>query len=214
MCLLAAVILAVLIFNQLDIHRKIFPLSLGALNRGIVMNFLLLYSTFDATLRFDFSATTWIFMVYIIGFELGPIILKKYLKYRYPLLLVGLLLTLFNVTALYFVGLLLAALFVGSDNTLLNRSLYTNPNLDGERAFLIKYQLSSIGNISQQLLYMTFIYLLSFFMNINVLSFFNPVVKGADFSLLTIVHIVVTLFVFLMSSITYFYVRRLPIDDQ
>lgn len=214
LCGLAAIILAVLIYYQLDIHHRIFPLSLGALNRGVVMNFVLLYSTFDSTIRFNFSATPWIFVVYILGFEGGPILLKKYNQFRYPVLLLGLLLTLFNYAPIYFIGLFLAALFIGADNTLLNRSLYANPNLDGERAFLIKYQLSSIGNISQQLLLMAFIYVLSYSLNLNVLSFFNSTVHGASYDLLTWVHFIVTLAVFLVSSITYHFVKKMPLTDE
>lgn len=214
MCLLAAVILGTLIYVQLGIHKKIFPLSLGALNRGFVMNFLLLYSTFDSTLRFNFEATVWIFVIYLLGFEIGPMLLKKFPQYRYPTLFVGMLLTLFNFVPLYFLGLFLAAVFVGADNTLLNRSLYSSPNLDGERAFLVKYQLSSIGNISQQLIYMSLVYLLSYFLNLNVLSFFNPTVHGATYTTLTIVHTVITIGILLISMITYHFVKKLPLTDE
>lgn len=208
LCGLAAIILGALIYFQLDIHRKIFPLSLGAINRGVVMNFLLLYSAFDSTLRFKFNTMVMVFVVYLVGFELGPIILKNFVKYRYPLLLIGLLLTLFNFTPIYFLGILFCALFVGTDNVILNDSLYSHPNLDGERAFLIKYQLSSIGNISQQLIYMSIIYIFSMLLNVNVLSFFNASVSGASFGLLTLVHTIIVLGIFCISSITFFFVQK------
>jgi hypothetical protein len=210
MCGLAAVVLGFLIYYQLDIHKKIFPLSLGALNRGVVMNFLLLYSAFDSTLRFNFNTMIMIFVVYLLGFELGPILLRKKVSLRYPLLLAGLLLTLFNWTPLYFFGLLLCSIFIGADNVILNQTLYNNPNLDGERAFVIKYQLSSVGNISQQLIYMAVIYLLSYFNNISVLSFFNASAKGASYGLLTSVHTGITLWIFVFSVLTYYFVRKVP----
>lgn len=208
MCLLAAIILGILLYYQLEIHKRIFPLSLGAFNRGVVMNFLLLYSAFDSSLRFKSNTTAMIFIVYIVGFEAGPILLKKIIEWRYPLLIIGLLLTLFNFVPLYFLGLFFCAIFVGSDNVILNQSLYSHPNLDGERAFLIKYQLSSIGNISQQLLYMTFIYILSYSFNLNVLSFFNAQSQGASFKLLTMMHTVITLWIVIFASVTYYFVHK------
>ncbi|MFD1472296.1 hypothetical protein [Companilactobacillus mishanensis] len=208
-CLLAVIVLATLIYFQLDIHRKIFPLSLAAINRGVVMNFLLLYSIFDSTIRFKFNSTMIIFIIYLVGFELGPILLKKIRKFRYPILIIGIIFTLWNPT--YFVGLLLSALFIGADNVILNDSLYTHPNLDGERAFLIKYQLSSIGNISQQLIYMTTIYILSYSLDINVLSFFDQSVSGASSTLLTTVHFFISLGVIVLAGITYYAVRKYPI---
>ncbi len=214
MCGLAAIVLIALIYFQLDIHRKIFPLSLGALNRGVVMNYLLLYSAFDTTLRFKFNSMVMVFVVYMVGFQFGPILLKKYVQYRYPMLLVGLLLTLLNFAPVYFFGLLLCSLFIGSDNVILNNSLYSHPNLDGERAFLIKYQLSSIGNISQQLVYMALIYIFSFVQNINVLSFFNASVNGASYNVLTLVHTIIVLGIFLVSSLTFYFVRKQPLPER
>ncbi|MQS89564.1 hypothetical protein [Companilactobacillus mishanensis] len=208
-CILAVIVLATLIYFQLDIHRKIFPLSLASLNRGVVMNFLLLYSIFDSTIRFKFNSTMIIFIIYLVGFELGPILLKKIRKFRFHILIIGIIFTLWNPT--YFVGLLLSALFIGADNVILNDSLYTHPNLDGERAFLIKYQLSSIGNISQQLIYMTTIYILSYVLNINVLSFFDRSVSGASGSLLTTVHLFISIWVIILASVTYYSVRKYPV---
>lgn len=214
MCIFAAIVFGMLIYYQLGLHKRIFPLSLVAINRGIVMNFLLLYSSFDSTLRFGFNSMVIVFVIYLLGFELGPMILKKHVELRFPLLLVGLLLSLFNFAPVYFIGLLLCAIFVGADNVILNNSLYSHPNLDGERAFLIKYQLSSVGNISQQLIYMTAIYMLSYFNNLNVLSFFNSTVKGATYSMLTGLHTGITLEIFVISSITYYCIRKFYPKNQ
>ncbi|WP_025085953.1 hypothetical protein [Companilactobacillus paralimentarius] len=147
--IVAIMLFLFLAYYQIDIHKKIFPVSLVAINRGVIMNYVMLYAVFDSTVRFGFNSLMLIYAIYLIGFELGPVILKKYQSFRYPLLLIGLILSLFNFT--YFVGLFFCAIFVGTDNRILNDALYNHPDLDSERAFLIKYQLSCVGNVSQQL---------------------------------------------------------------
>ena len=194
-----------LAYYQIDIHKKIFPVSLVAINRGVVMNFVMLYAVFDSTVRFGFNSLMLIYAIYLIGFELGPIILKKYQSLRYPLLLIGLLLTLINFT--YFVGLFLCAVFVGTDNRILNDALYSNPDLDSERAFLIKYQLSCVGNVSQQLVYMTTIYFISYFTNVNALGFFNNLADGPTNGVLYSVHIFITTIVFIYAAVTFYFAR-------
>ena len=195
-----------LAYYQIDIHKKIFPVSLVAINRGVVMNFVMLYAVFDSTVRFGFNSLMLIYAIYLIGFELGPIILKKYQSLRYPLLLIGLLLTLINFT--YFVGLFLCAVFVGTDNRILNDALYSNPDLDSERAFLIKYQLSCVGNVSQQLVYMTTIYFISYFTNVNALGFFNNLADGPTNGVLYSVHIFITTIVFIYAAVTFYFARE------
>ncbi|WP_025025247.1 hypothetical protein [Companilactobacillus nodensis] len=196
--------LLILLMYQLKIHRNLYPLSLASINRGIVMNFVLLYTIFDSSLRFEFSTLLTVYVIYLAGFEFGPFILKKHLNLRYPLLILGLILSFFNIT--YFVGILLCALFVGSDNSILNNSLYNDPKIESERAFLVKYQLSAVGNISQQLFYMIIVYLLGYIYRINVLDFFN--VNGkVDSSLLLIVRLAVTFGVLVSAFITYLSTR-------
>jgi len=196
-----------LAYYQIDIHKKIFPVSLVAINRGVVMNYVMLYAVFDSTIRFGFNSLMLIYAVYLIGFELGPILLKKFQSFRYPLLLIGLVLALFNPT--YFVGLFCCAVFVGTDNRILNDALYSNPDLDSERAFLIKYQLSCIGNVSQQLVYMTTIYFISYFTKINALGFFNNnVTDGPTITVLYNVHIFITVVVFLYAAVTFYFARE------
>ncbi|TGD22118.1 hypothetical protein EGT49_09805 [Companilactobacillus suantsaicola] len=195
-----------LAYYQIDIHKKIFPVSLMAINRGVVMNFVMLYAIFDSTVRFGFNSLMLIYAIYLIGFELGPIILKKYQSLRYPLLLIGLLLTLINFT--YFVGLFLCAVFVGTDNRILNDALYSNPDLDSERTFLIKYQLSCVGNVSQQLVYMTTIYFISYFTNVNALGFFNNLADGPTNGVLYSVHIFITTIVFIYAAVTFYFARE------
>jgi hypothetical protein len=195
-----------LAYYQIDIHKKIFPVSLVAINRGVVMNFVMLYAVFDSTVRFGFNSLMLIYAIYLIGFELGPVILKKYQSLRYPLLLLGLLLTLINFT--YFIGLFLCAVFVGTDNRILNDTLYSHPDLDSERAFLIKYQLSCVGNVSQQLVYMTTIYFISYFTNINALGFFNNLSDGPTNGVLYAVHIFITAVVFIYAAVTFYFARE------
>jgi len=196
-----------LAYYQIDIHKKIFPVSLVAVNRGVVMNYVMLYAVFDSTIRFGFNSLMLIYAIYLIGFELGPILLKKFQSFRYPILLIGLVLALFNPT--YFVGLFFCAVFVGTDNRILNDALYSNPDLDSERAFLIKYQLSCVGNVSQQLVYMTTIYFISYFTKINALGFFNNnVTDGPTITVLYSVHIFITAVVFIYAAITFYFARE------
>lgn len=195
-----------LAYYQIDIHKKIFPLSLVAVNRGVIMNYMMLYSIFDSTIRFGFNTLMLIYTIYLLGFEAGPFLLKNRANWRYPLLLLGLVLALFNYT--YFIGLLLCAIFVGTDNRILNDALYNHPDLDSERAFLIKYQLSCVGNVSQQLVYMTTIYFISYFTKINALGFFNAsVTKGPTDGVLYGVHIFITTIVFIYAAATFYFAR-------
>ncbi|WP_125568457.1 hypothetical protein [Companilactobacillus insicii] len=202
--IVALIGLLILLMYQLKIHRSLYPLSLASINRGVVMNFVLLYTIFDSSLRFGFSTLLTVYLLYLLGFEFGPFVLKKYLYLRYPLLMLGLILSFFNIT--YFVGILLCALFVGSDNSILNNSLYNDPKIESERAFLIKYQLSAVGNISQQLFYMIVVYLLGYMYHMNVLNFFN-VNGNVDSSILLIVRLAVTFGVLISSFITYLSTR-------
>jgi len=196
-----------LAYYQIDIHKKIFPVSLVAINRGVVMNYVMLYAVFDSTIRFGFNSLMLIYAIYLVGFELGPVLLKKYQSFRYPLLLIGLVLAIFNPT--YFVGLFFCAVFVGTDNRILNDALYSNPDLDSERAFLIKYQLSCVGNVSQQLVYMTTIYFISYFTKINALGFFNNNVNdGPTITVLYNVHIFITAIVFIYAATTFYFARE------
>lgn len=205
--IVSIVLFLFLAYYQIDIHKKIFPLSMAAVNRGVVMNYVMLYAIFDSTIRFNFNTLMLIYAIYLIGFQVGPILNKKYKSMRYPLLLIGLVLALFNPT--YFIGLFLCAVFVGADNRILNDQLYNNTTLDSERAFLIKYQLSSVGNVSQQLVYMTTIYFISYFMKINALGFFNNnITDGPTNGVLYGVHIFITAVVFLFAIITFYFVRK------
>ncbi|GEO48092.1 hypothetical protein [Companilactobacillus kimchii] len=205
--IVAIMLFLFLAYYQIDIHKKIFPVSLVAINRGVIMNYVMLYAVFDSTVRFGFNSLMLIYAIYLIGFELGPVVLKKYQSLRYPLLLIGLILSLFNFT--YFVGLFLCAIFVGTDNRILNDALYNHPDLDSERAFLIKYQLSCVGNVSQQLVYMTTIYFISYFAKINALGFFNShVTDGPTNSVLYRVHIFITAIVFIYAAVTFYFARE------
>jgi len=109
----------------------------------------------------------------------------------------------------YFVGLFLCAVFVGTDNRILNDALYSNSDLDSERAFLIKYQLSCVGNVSQQLVYMTTIYFISYFMKVNALGFFNNhAADGPTNTMLYGVHIFITAVVFLYAAVTFYFAKE------
>ncbi|MQS75608.1 hypothetical protein [Companilactobacillus halodurans] len=204
---LAAIVLFLfLAYYQIDIHRKIFPVSLVAINRGVVMNYVMLYAIFDSTIRFGFNSLILIYTIYLVGFQLGPIFLKKFQSLRYPLLLLGLILALFDYT--YFIGLFFCSVFVGDDNRILNDNLYHKADIDSERAFLIKYQLSCVGNVSQQLVYMTTIYFVSFFTKINALGFFNNhITDGPDIGILYGVHIFITAIVFVYAATTFYFAR-------
>ncbi|MFC6323088.1 hypothetical protein [Companilactobacillus baiquanensis] len=202
---IAVFALTILWIYQLKIHQKLFPLSLASINRGIVMNFVLLYTIFDSSLRFGFSTLLVVYLLYLFGFEVGPFILRNHLNLRYPLVIIGLILSLFNFT--YFIGILCCSLFVGSDNSILNNSLYHDPKIESERAFLVKYQLSAIGNISQQLFYMIIVYLVSFYSQTNALNFFSTS-GNVSGKLLLIVRLPVTLIALLSTVVTYYFIEK------
>ncbi|WP_125767217.1 hypothetical protein [Lapidilactobacillus wuchangensis] len=200
-------VLALLIFYQLAIHQKLFPLSLDAINRGVVMNFVMLYAAFNSQLRFPKLSTLMIiYTLYLVGLELGPVLLKKYPSQRYFVLFAGLLLTLFNWT--YFLGIFACSVFIGADNRLLNDAIYVDPRIETERSFLVKYQFSSIGSVAQQLLFMMSVYFVSYFQNVRVLSFFNPDVQGVTNWQLNLINCFIVLCVGLSSLMTYRALRK------
>lgn len=202
LALVSLVVLALLIFYQLAAHHKLFPLSLDAINRGVVMNFVMLYAVFNSKLRFtNLSTLMIIYTLYLVGLELGPLLLKNYREQRYFVLFAGLFLTLFNWT--YFLGIFACAVFIGADNRLLNDAIYLDPRVEAERSFLAKYQFSSIGSVAQQLLFMMSVYFVSYFQKVNVLSFFNPSIAGATQLQVTLLNLFIVLCVGLSSWLTY-----------
>jgi hypothetical protein len=73
----AIVLFLILAYYQLGVHKKMFPVSLVAINRGVVMNYVMLYAIFDSTIRFKFNTLMLVYTLYLVGFELGPALLKK-----------------------------------------------------------------------------------------------------------------------------------------
>lgn len=209
LAIVSLIVLALLIFYELEIHRQLYPLSLDAINRGVVMNFVMLYAVFNSQLRFPrLSTLLIIYSLYLIGLELGPLLLKNREQYRYGVLFVGLLLTLFNWT--YFIGILACAIFIGADNRLLNEAIYADDRVDAERSFLVKYQFSSIGSVSQQLLFMMAVYFVSYFQNVKVLAFFNKGEASVPTLTINLMNLFIVVCVGLSSLLTYRAMKRQP----
>ncbi|MFC6316239.1 hypothetical protein ACFQHW_11745 [Lapidilactobacillus achengensis] len=133
---------------QLYWGRRWFPWSILLLNRGIMMNLLLLYAVFASEQRFQRPTLLPIYCLYLVGMLCGPGLLRSRQFWRYPMLVVGLVATLWSAT--FFFGILACALFLGSENQWLNQQLPVAFPRQSLRIFLVKYQLSALGSLLQQ----------------------------------------------------------------
>jgi len=156
--------------------------KLRIVNRGFLVSLVLLFNSFFAYFIFGKLGMYLAFAMYLLGFESGrPLYLALSHKVEAVAkrnaqigLIIGHLFILTTVPALYLIGLLLIALYVGFENPAINTSVYTDDANDPDLAIINKYRFSTYGGLLCQLLFFGLLVIVSAVKHLQVLAFFNP----------------------------------------
>lgn len=161
-------------------NNKLFVTTLF---RGYLMAYILLYSPFFmGNFLGPNAALIWVYFLYILGFELGPILERKWTKkYNFNLkrllLVTGAVFQIIPSIHSYMISILLLSLYLGTINVQLNIIHHSYGNKKNTEGIFIKYKLSNLGN---QLFYLVFIFtsfLLSNIYSADLQNFFDGTLK-------------------------------------
>lgn len=179
------IILVALVIALIELYadrRKLREFKLRLLNRGFLLSFVLLFSSFMAYFYWGKLGMYLIFVVYLIGFEGGAGIINA-LAHHDParkqrlsgaLLILGHLLVLIPWKYPYLLGLLLMALYIGYDNPTINRDMYESQVVDNDTAMIDKYRFSTAGGLICQLCLFGLLALVGWLGQLPILDFFKP----------------------------------------
>lgn len=181
---LGIVVLAIVLLNiELAADWKAMPANkLRIVNRGFLISIVLLFNSFFAYFILGKAGMYIVFALYLLGFEGGrPLYMALAHKveavaknYARAGLIVGHLLALTTIPALYAIGLLLIALYVGFENPAINMSVYTDDENDPDLAIINKYRFSTYGGLLCQLCFFGLLVTVSALNHLKLMSFFNP----------------------------------------
>jgi len=181
---LGIVVLAIILLNlELAADWHAMPANkLRIVNRGFLVSFVLLFNSFFGFFILGKNGMYLIFAIYLLGFE-GGLPLFKALGRRDPArskqlaqvgLILGHLLAFTTIPALYSIGLLLIALYVGYENPASNTSVYTADENDPDLAIINKYRFSTYGGLLCQLCLFALLVTVSAWRSLKLMAFFNP----------------------------------------
>ncbi|RRK10837.1 hypothetical protein D1831_05245 [Lactiplantibacillus garii] len=181
---LGVVLLAIVLLNvELAADWKFMPANkVRILNRGFLLSFVLLFNSFFGYFMFGKSGMYLVFGLYLLGFEGGrPLYLAlthqakpQAAKLASSGLILGHLLALTAIPALYAVGLLLIALYIGFENPAINDSVYAAEKNDPDLAIIHKYRFSTYGGLLCQLCFFGLLVAVSALNHLQLMTFFNP----------------------------------------
>ena len=181
---LGIVVLAIILLNiELAADWKAMPANkLRIVNRGFLISIVLLFNSFFAYFILGKSGMYIVFGLYLLGFEGGRPLYMAIAHKAEPVaknyaragLIVGHLLALTTVPALYAIGLLLIALYVGFENPAINMSVYTDDENDPDLAIINKYRFSTYGGLLCQLCFFGLLVTVSALNHLKLMNFFNP----------------------------------------
>lgn len=151
------------------------------LNRGFLLSFVLLFSSFMVNFYWGKIGMYLVFIVYLIGFEGGTGIIGALAQHDMArqerlsarALILGHLLVLIPWKYTYLLGLLLIALYIGYDNPTINQDLYESQVVDNDSAMIDKYRFSTAGGLLCQLGLFGLLALISWLQATPILAFFN-----------------------------------------
>lgn len=156
--------------------------KLRLLHRGVLMSFVLLFSSFMAFFYWGSLGMYLVFAMYLIGFESGNAVIgvlahhdatrQKVLAGR--LLGLGHLLILIPWKWSYLLGLLLLATYIGYDNPTVTKDLYESEATDDDSAMIEKYRFSTAGGLLCQLCLFALLALITCLTPLTILDFFKP----------------------------------------
>ncbi|MHC9537503.1 hypothetical protein ACVQ8P_06895 [Dellaglioa sp. BT-FLS60] len=170
MLIFASILIFLIAIIYILLKNKLFRENYLAINRGVMLNYVLLYAPFFSMTYFHLNAIIPIYIIYIIGFELGMMTTGKWADYRKYVLIIALCLTFTQVS--FYLGILLIAYYIGLENQLVNES-FRKIQFQNNQAFVLKYQLSGIGNLLQQLFYMLLVIGFSIVAKTSLVTFFS-----------------------------------------
>ncbi|WP_304055407.1 hypothetical protein [Levilactobacillus namurensis] len=180
-----AIILIALVIALIELYadrRTLHNFKARLLNRGFMLSYVLLFSSFMAYYYWGKLGMYLVFAVYLIGFEGGAGIIKALAHHdpqqqdrlRHQVVIAGHLLVLIPWKWTYLLGLLLIALYIGDDNPTVNQELYESDVVDNDTAIISKYRFSTAGGLLCQLVFFGLLVTISGINNLSLLSFFKP----------------------------------------
>ncbi|GEO66360.1 hypothetical protein [Levilactobacillus spicheri] len=179
------IILVALVIALIELYAdrtKLVNFKLRLINRGFMLSYVLLFSSFMAYYYWGKLGMYLVFVVYLIGFEGGAGILgalahhdaDQKRRLGQGLLIAGHLLVLIPWKWPYLLGLLLIALYIGDDNPTVNRELYESEVVDDDSAIINKYRFSTAGGLLCQLVLFGLLVVASATHGLSLLAFFKP----------------------------------------
>lgn len=181
---LGGVVLAIVLLNlELAADWHAMPANkLRIVNRGFLVSLVLLFNSFFGVFILGKNGMYIIFAIYLLGFEGGSPLYhalgrqngSRSKQLAQGGLILGHLLAFTTIPALYLIGLLLIALYVGFENPAINDSVYTADEADPDLAIINKYRFSTYGGLLCQLCLFALLVTVSAWQKLKLMAFFNP----------------------------------------
>lgn len=168
--LLILLSLQLIMVNRKYDNKRIFNLTVL---RGILMTYILFFSPFYTFAWFGTRASLIVYALYLLGFELGATLVKKFSLKPIHLLYSGLILIAIPFNVIYPLGILSLTLYLGNLNVFLNQHHIQGSTFSMGGGIIRKYHLSSFGSqISYASIFLVLIIYASF-NQINLYTFFS-----------------------------------------
>ncbi len=180
---LGIIVIAIILLNiELAADWKFMPANkVRILNRGFLLSFVLLFNSFFGYFMFGAKGMYLVFALYLLGFEGGrPLYLaiapnkQRATQLANGGLILGHLLALTTIPAIYAMGLLLIAMAIGFENPAINDSVYAAEKNDPDLAIIHKYRFSTYGGLLCQLCFFGLLVTVSAVNHLKLMAFFNP----------------------------------------
>ncbi|WP_243133492.1 hypothetical protein [Weissella koreensis] len=204
--LLISIILIILIVYVISVSKKfsrniVFNLTIL---RGMLMVYVLFFATFYSMNWFGSKAPIIMYILYLIGFESGSIVVKKVNVKPDLLLYFGALMISIPNQYSYLLGILLWTLYLGYLNVYLNKNHVKGEFFNGGSGIIRKYQISSYGSqIGYSIIFIT---LLSFAM-LKMIDLHNFFISNNDtikFNLYLLNQIIVLIYLVIKAMLDIF----------
>lgn len=168
--LLILLSLQLIMINRKYDNKRIFNLTVL---RGILMTYILFFAPFYTFAWFGTRASLITYALYLLGFELGATLVKKFSIKPTYLLYAGLLLIAIPFNIVYPFGILALTLYLGNLNIFLNQHHIQGDTFSMGGGIIRKYHLSSFGSqISYASIFLVLI-IFAAFNQINLYAFFS-----------------------------------------
>lgn len=197
--LVVMVLIYLVYLMRIKPERRLSPLLTQILIfKGMLTNFILVFTTFNQLIREGGESLSIIYSLYLIAIIISPVVGKQLVKKHSEAtqvklievgIISGLILVLFPFNFSYYLGIFLISLFSSQLNQRLTQHVYEEVDLPKDSRLMAKFRLNNLGSILHQILMMLIIYLITImFKNITVDEIFmsysyKQVDKSAFFTL-------------------------------